>query len=547
MSRNDQEPLLANGKEQKDGKNNKRMQQVRDSLSEQTPSVLLLLALMFGIVAGVVAYIYSKYFELLLWVIWEVVPHKLVQPLLERGQNTHSWFPEVDKVAWIYTVSIAVAFGGLAGLTQAVLGSPGDLPDTIKCIHERGAIPIKQAPSMFICSAFSITAGGSLGPEAALLSLCGAAVSFVAKHGMGYRNRQLRNCAIMGMTAGLAAFFGVALGGSLFALEVLHRQGLQFFEVSIFSIACGTICLVVYRGLSMVPFGQVWTFPMPFPVVDFRHVLVGIAIGAIAAVIAVLFMQLHKTLNRLFLSIGLHEHHTPVRSGLLGGLLVGILGVLVPPTMFWGEFEIQTLADPSRRLPHIWPAGGINGLAPFLGGHYSAGWYAIIAVVKLLAISITVLSGFRGGFIFPLFLVGTSLGQMVTGLHIPWVSSLPPVLLTMCFASGLNTAITRTPLATPLILSILAGTPQVTVPCLAAAITSLFITLKLPFIKTQRDRTDFAFKEVILFDEDGSSFAVDVHDAHRINGNGMNGEIGPSLQRLTDDENTGELPSVGGV
>lgn len=53
--------------------------------------------------------------------------------------------------------------------------------------------------------------------------------------------------------------------------------------------------------------------------------------------------------------------------------------------------------------------------------------------------------------------------------------------------------------------------------------------------------------QVILFDEDGSSFAVDVHDAHRINGNGMNGEIGPSLQRLTDDENTGELPSVGGV
>lgn len=62
-----------------------------------------------------------------------------------------------------------------------------------------------------------------------------------------------------------------------------------------------------------------------------------------------------------------------MRSGLLGGLLVGVLGVLVPPTMFWGEYEIQTLADPSRRLPHIWPSGGVHGLEPFLGGHYSAG------------------------------------------------------------------------------------------------------------------------------------------------------------------------------
>lgn len=56
--------------------------------------------------------------------------------------------------------------------------------------------------------------GGSLGPEAALLALCGAAVSWVARAGLGYTGRNLRCCAIMGMTAGLAAFFGVALGGA---------------------------------------------------------------------------------------------------------------------------------------------------------------------------------------------------------------------------------------------------------------------------------------------------------------------------------------------
>ena len=64
--------------------------------------------------------------------------------------------------------------------------------------------------------------GGSLGPEAALLALCGAAVSGVASGVFCFRGKRLRECALMGMTAGLAAFFGVALGGSLFALEVLH-------------------------------------------------------------------------------------------------------------------------------------------------------------------------------------------------------------------------------------------------------------------------------------------------------------------------------------
>ncbi len=47
-----------------------------------------------------------------------------------------------------------------------------------------------------------------------------------------------------------------------------------------------------------------------------------------------------------------------MRCGVLGGFLIGCLGVLLPPVMFWGEFEINTLANPTRRLPHIWPQVG---------------------------------------------------------------------------------------------------------------------------------------------------------------------------------------------
>lgn len=95
---------------------------------------------------------------------WKLIAlHLPSSPLLQSYQDDFNETSEELcwlQIAWIYTVFIAVVFGGLAGLTQAILGSPGDLPDTIKCIHERGSIPIRQAPSMFICSAFSITAGG---------------------------------------------------------------------------------------------------------------------------------------------------------------------------------------------------------------------------------------------------------------------------------------------------------------------------------------------------------------------------------------------------
>jgi len=57
MTEGSRQPLLSPEKR----KNvHKGIRRVLESLTEQTPSVLLMLALLFGIVAGVVAYVYSK-------------------------------------------------------------------------------------------------------------------------------------------------------------------------------------------------------------------------------------------------------------------------------------------------------------------------------------------------------------------------------------------------------------------------------------------------------------------------------------------------------
>jgi hypothetical protein len=63
------------------------------------------------------------------------------------------------QVAWVYTLFMATLMGLLVGVTQRVLGSPGDLPEVVHQIHTSGRIAISQAPSMFVCSAFSIAAG----------------------------------------------------------------------------------------------------------------------------------------------------------------------------------------------------------------------------------------------------------------------------------------------------------------------------------------------------------------------------------------------------
>ena len=103
---------------------------------------------------------------------------------------------------------------------------------------------------------------------------------------------------------------------------------------------------------------------------------------------------------------------------MLGGLAIGIIGVLLPPVMFWGEFEISTLAAPSVALPHIWPKGGVWGLEPFQQNQYTPQLLLVIALVKLTAVSITVHSGFRGGFIFP-FVYGGNFAGFGAHTHSP--------------------------------------------------------------------------------------------------------------------------------
>ena len=46
---------------------------------------------------------------------------------------------------------------------------------------------------------------------------------------------------------------------------------------------------------------------------------------------------------------------SPILLAAMGGFCISIIGVLVPPTMFWAEYEIGCIADPRKDLPLIWP------------------------------------------------------------------------------------------------------------------------------------------------------------------------------------------------
>jgi len=170
---------------------------------------------------------------------------------------------------------------------------------------------------------------------------------------------------------------------------------------------------------------------------------------------------------------------------------------LIPHTMFWGEFEFQTIATmaPASTLDHIWPTSGLLGFE--MEGPWSA---LLLGVAKLIAISFTVAGGYRGGYIFPLFAASAAIGRAVFYV-LPFI---PVQLCVLCMAAAVNVAVTRTALATSIILTYLSGEPNALSAILASSLVSLFVTGYMPFIATQVSRVDLEHSTYRLHDEDWS-------------------------------------------
>ena len=143
---------------------------------------------------------------------------------------------------------------------------------------------------------------------------------------------------------------------------------------------------------------------------------------------------------------------------LIGGILLGIIAFYFPLTRYFGHHEINELLSMDLSLNML----------------------VAILFFKIVAIAITVTSGWRGGFIIPLFFVGVSLGLI---LYVLFPSINPTLAIISCMAA-INACVTRTPMSTTILLATLTGFGYF-IPILFASLTGYFLAPRIPFISAQ--------------------------------------------------------------
>ena len=443
---------------------------------------LAALALAVGLCCGPVCTIYTLVMEFLIDKVWKEIPEMLFE------EGVFAKFPN-----WAYIIFVCTFLGALSGLAIRQFGPPLlNLPGTVKEIYETGCIDHEDAPRMFVISLVNILGAGSLGPEAPLVAIGGGLASLLASV-VEVTPAETLFITLSGMASGLAAFFGEPVGGAIFACEVIHRWGAEYYEAFIPTVIAGVSCNMMYRILLDMPQEAIWSVPeYAGASVAAVTTLWGVPLGIFGGAIGWLWIEGRNAGFRMMERNGIGPRH--LLKGTVGGLLIGLIGALAPETLFWAENEAQRILDAGETpLPNLSEHLTVGMLGAFDLTNPLTLFF--IGSLKMLVIAITVLAGYRGGFIFPFFFAGMCYGCGFARLSYEHLPAEMHARIGLHFASAalgcaaaINASITRTVLATPIVLITLSSRPDV-FPCvLVSSIVSLYITADTSIISAARKR-----------------------------------------------------------
>jgi H+/Cl- antiporter ClcA len=345
--------------------------------------------------------------------------------------------------------------GVVVGWLARWLGSPGDVEVLVDNVHvlEEGRARPRQLRSLLPISLLCIASGGGAGPEAPLVQTTGTLSQWVAER-MRVARVDRRMLTIAGMAAAFTVLFGAPIGAALFALEILHRRGLQYHEALLPAVVASLVGYGVYVAASGLGLTPVWSFP-PAPEPVPRDLLWAAGAGVAGAGIALVFTAAVAAARRALRGVG--EVWRPA----VGGLVLGALALWSPYALTYGKVQID----------------------PLLATAAPASFFALAALAKLAGTTVTVASGWRGGFIIPLFFLGAALGH---ALHLVAPSTNEAVVACALMAA-INTGVTKTPLGSTLVVARMAGVTLVPSTAVAAVI-ALLLTHRSGLLSGQRER-----------------------------------------------------------
>jgi CIC family chloride channel protein len=250
-----------------------------------------------------------------------------------------------------------------------------------------GYIPFRTAIGKFICAALAIGSGHSLGPEDPSLQI-GASLASALGRRLQLSREKLRLMAPVGAAAGLAAAFNAPISAVLFVIEeVIGRWSAGILGSVMLSAVASVVIVRGFLGSEPLFRIPVTTFKRPAELI--AYIVLGIVGGVAAVIFAKAIGFLRPRLKGL-------PRWTQYFQPAIAGLLIGFIGYLGFPQVMGAGYEYMDQA---------------------MHGQYTWQLLAVLAALKILATTLSFVSGTPGGMFAPTLFVGAMLGGAVGGVE----------------------------------------------------------------------------------------------------------------------------------
>jgi H+/Cl- antiporter ClcA len=346
------------------------------------------------------------------------------------------------------------ALGGLAvSVLRRMWKVPRDVPSPIQLAHVAWVDPGVVIPWVII-SALSLIVGASLGPFFGLAVMGGGLGSWLATRLERPDEEEARHeYTLTGMAGTMGAAFTSPLFAAILASELSPTEKRNYVAAFIPALFAAAIGWVIYFGVT----GETMLGRYQLPAYEFRpvHLLMGVLLGVLAALILILFALIKKLVLAVFSRV-----RYALVSAAIGGGLVGLLAFALPLTATSGSSQLTTELEISATL--------------------GTAFLAAVLIAKMFAIALSQASGFLGGVVFPIIFIGGTAGVLVNSIF----PDIPVALSVAALLAAVPGAFLGAPVS---LILIAAGTvglgAEALVPiCIAVVISYLTLALVRSYV-----------------------------------------------------------------
>jgi CIC family chloride channel protein len=329
----------------------------------------------------------------------------------------------------------------------------------IAAFHQDQPIRARTSLIKLIASAITIGTGGSAGrgPIAQISASFGSLLATMLR-----LDAQDRRIALAtGIGAGIGSIFRAPLGGAILAAEILYKNDLEI-EAIIPALIASIVGYSIFGSWS--GWSPIFAVPANLTFTSVPQLLYYAILGILCGCMGRLYAHGFYCITHFFKQLHLPHWIKPA----IGGLLVGLIGLIIPQALGIGYGWIQiSMGSGLLSLP-LW----VILLLPF---------------TKIVTTGLSIGSGGSGGIFGPGIVIGGMTGAVLWRLcyHVfPGISATPGpfVIVGMMALFG---GVAHTPLAVMLMVAEMTGNLSLLAPAMVAVSLSYLIVGKTTIFTSQ--------------------------------------------------------------